>query len=199
MRYGANLKAGKQARRLDREDESPLLERWLVCGLIGLVIFSAVAHGVVEPWSVLLFELFCVALFFLWAVKGFRERKLVFVLPSLAWPLLALIGLGLAQAIAWQDGAGVRRSLSFDVDATRSALLMLVCLLLCLVLTATCFRWRERLEMLAKFLPFYGMTLALLAILQHFTWSDHILWFRDVSPGNPFGVFINRDHFAGYM
>jgi O-antigen ligase len=175
------------------------LRQVLQGGLWLAVIFTALAHGVVEPWSLLLFEILVVALLFIWAGLVCQERHLDVFLPPIIWPLGLFLLLGAAQSVAWVDAAGVRRSLSLDVEATRSTVLVLSCLCLCVVLASQVWQHRGAWHALARGLPLYGLVLALLAILQHFTARNSILWLREVSPASPFGTFINRDHFAGYL
>jgi O-antigen ligase len=45
-----------------------------------------------------------------------------------------------------------------------------------------------------------GFLLAVFGIIQKFTWNGRIYWFREnTQGGSPFGPFVNRNHFAGYM
>lgn len=178
---------------------SAALERVLRAGLLLIVIFTALAHGVVEAWSALLFQWSVAALFFLWVCQVYQARRLELAIPSVAWPLCGLIVVGAIQSVTWLDRAGLRRSLSYDVEATRRTVIMLLCLLICLLIAAHFLRGKEALQMLAHFLPLYGMSLALLALLQHFTAPHSILWWREIRHQSPFGTFINRDHFAGYL
>lgn len=182
---------------LSRTDNA--LGSLLRIGLLFLVVATALMHGVVEPWSNLLFQLLVAALLFLWGYKAYQDRQLILWLPGIAWPFVGLIGVAAVQSVAWVDRNGLRQSLSYDVEATRSAVLTLCCLLICLLLAANVFNQREAWEGLAKFLPWYGMALAILAILQHFSAGNAILWIREITSSQPFGTFINRDHFAGYM
>lgn len=168
-------------------------------GFLILVVVTALMHGVVESWSGLLFQLLVTALFFLWGFKAYQDRELALWIPGIAWPFGGFIGVAALQSLTWVDHNGLRQSLSFDVEATRSAVLTLCCLFLCFLLAANVFNQRGAWEGLAKFLPWYGLTLAILAILQHFSAGNAILWVREISNGQPFGTFINRDHFAGYM
>lgn len=171
----------------------------LLLGLGCLIVFSALAHGVVEPWSALFFEWLSVALLFLWAYQVYRARRLDVYVPPLVWPLAVWLVLGAAQCVTWLDAAGFRHGLSLDVEATRGAVLRLCCLLACVLVAADVLGSRAAWQRLARFLPWYGLTLALLAILQYFTARQTILWLREIDTSQPFGTFVNRDHFAGYM
>jgi O-antigen ligase len=55
---------------------------------------------------------------------------------------------------------------------------------------------RKRLPWLLALL---GFGLAFQALLQKYTWNDRILWLVRVYQGTPFGPWVNRNHFAGYM
>jgi O-antigen ligase len=45
-----------------------------------------------------------------------------------------------------------------------------------------------------------GFLLAVFGLIQYFTWNGKIYWFRELTHGgSPFGPFINRNNFAGYI
>ncbi|HEY6400690.1 MAG TPA: hypothetical protein VI479_04735, partial [Blastocatellia bacterium] len=77
---------------------SNLLDNAIAVGLMLVVVFAALAHGVVEPWSIFVLELATVVLGLLWMVKVVTDKKSAVVLPPTVWPLAALILLGLAQS-----------------------------------------------------------------------------------------------------
>jgi O-antigen ligase len=174
-------------------------DKAIAAGLIVIIVFTALAHGVVEPWSALLFELMVAALVLLWAIKVFIDRKLTLIVPPIAWPLAALVALGLAQSVAWQDGAGNRQSLSLDVEATRGTVMALCCLLACCLLAANFLTSQARLRMMARFIPIYGMLLASLAVVLHFAAGEYSYWPWPIRSSGSFGPFVNRDHFAAYV
>jgi O-antigen ligase len=177
---------------------SQILNRTIVIGLIVIIVFTALAHGAVEPWSVLLFQLMAAALVLLWAIKVFVDRRLEMTIPGIAWPLACLIGFGLAQSLAWYDGAGNRQSLSLDVDATRGTVMALGCLLACCLLAANFLTGRDRLQTFARVLAIYGLALASLALIQHFAGGRYSYWPWPLRDEGTFGPFVNRDHFAAY-
>ena len=63
-------------------------------GFLTLAVFTAIAHGVVEPWSELIFVLSVVTLCMLWAIKAIKEKRLSLFIPANLWPLAGLILLG---------------------------------------------------------------------------------------------------------
>src|SRR5437016_10495276 len=45
----------------------------------------------------------------------------------------------------------------------------------------------------------FGFVVSLFAILQHLSSNGEIYWFREVRSGvEPFGPYVNRNHFAGF-
>jgi O-antigen ligase len=58
---------------------------------------------------------------------------------------------------------------------------------------------REKFEKLARWLTYLGLAISIFAIIQYFTWNDRFYWIRSTEAEAPFGPFVNRNHFAGYM
>jgi O-antigen ligase len=179
--------------------KSLLLDKAIPLGLIVVIAFTALAQGVIEPWSALVFEAMVGTLAFMWIVNVFLKRRLTLMIPSFAWPLLAFLALGLAQSVAWYDAAGNRQSLSLDVEATRGSVFMLCCLLACCLLAANYLAGEDRMRMTAAFLSIYGMTLGLAAVVLHFAGVQYSYWPWPLLAEGTFGPFLNRDHFAAYM
>ncbi len=177
---------------------SNLLDNAIAVGLALVVVFAALSHGVVEPWSIFVFELASVVLTLLWAVKAVADRELILAIPQTVWPLVTLTLIGLAQSVSWRDGAGVRRSLSLDVESTRGTVLVLCSLLALSVLAANFLTGAGRLLALTRLLIFFGAAMGVFGLVQYFSGSSSVYWLRH-SETSPFGPFFNRDHFAGYM
>lgn len=174
------------------------LDTAIAGGLFLAVAFTVLAFGAVEAWSLVLFEFLVLGIGALWIAKALVERELR--LPVAALPLLGLLVLAIAQSVAWTGAGGERQSLSIDVEATRSTTLALACMVLAFVVSTTAFATRERLKTLAVFLTALGFGLALFALIQDFTANGKIYWVRALPlGGTPFGPFVNRNHFAGYM
>lgn len=180
---------------------SSKIERLIVIGLLASVIFTALAFGAVEAWSVALFEMMMAVLVLLWGAKFIIDKQIVLTVPATALPLVALCAFGFIQGLAFTRQDGVRISLSTDVEATRAATLGLVFLLIAFILAANVFTGRRRIRMLAITLTGFGLFLAVFALVQHFTWNGRFYWLRQASATvtSPFGPFANHNHFAGYM
>jgi len=181
---------------------SEQLDRLIAFGMIVALAFTALAHGAVEAWSVAIFELLVLVLLLLWAIKAVADQRLVLRVPATLLPLGALIALGLAQGVVVTDKAGKRWSLSLDVEATRTAVIVLVFLFIAALVAANFWVSRERLNLLQKFLTVYGLALAVFGLVQYFAWDGRFYWLRQAPADevtSPFGPFVSHSHFAGYL
>lgn len=177
-----------------------VIEKVTLLLLLAVVVFAALAHGVVDSWSVAVVEVAGVVLLLLWAAKLTLESRLRLRLPALVLPIVALLALALLHGLAFRGGDGQLRSLSMDVEATRRATLLFFFLLVCLFVALELFSTRERLRGLMNFLVGYGLVMAMFALIQHFTWNGKFYWFKPNRNGmSPFGPFVSHNHFAGYM
>jgi O-antigen ligase len=175
-------------------------EKALIGLLLLTVVFSALAQGVVEAWSIAVFALLGVLMILLFGIAQVAQKRLQITLPPLALPVLAFLILGLAHSLAFGDRQGVLYSLSRDVEATRKAVLVLFFLVALLLIAANLFTTRRRLYGLVNFLIGYGVAMAMFSLLQFFTWNGRFYWFKPNRNGaSPFGPFVSHNHFAGYM
>ena len=176
------------------------LGKSIATAVLFAVVATALAHGAVEPWSVMMFELICLAAMALWAIRMIVTRRVRISLPAPAYPAAALILVGLIQSLAFTRADGTRWSLSYDVEATRETVIVFLFLFILFVVAYNFFVGRERLSALASFLVAYGLALAIFALVQHFTWNGKFFWVRpNTVSTSPFGPFVNHNHFAGYM
>ncbi|MBL8169758.1 MAG: O-antigen ligase family protein [Acidobacteria bacterium] len=180
---------------------SDALGKTITTGLFGLLVFSTLAYGTVEPWSVAVFGGMVALFWVLWAARCVQRKRLTFTAPLAFLPLLGLIVLGGLQSLALTDESGRRIAISMDVEATRLALEVLAVLLLAGLLAAKFLARLERLTLLRNFLVTFGLVLAVFGLLQHFTWNGKYYWvFAPINPPlSPFGPFVNHNHFAGYL
>ena len=166
-----------------------------------VIVFTTLALGTVEAWSVAIFQLIVLVLAVLWSTKAILEKHLEIKIPPAALPLSAFLLLGLAQSVAVRGSSGQTASLSMDVEATRGAIVTIFFLFLAFLIAANFFDNLARLRTLASFLVVFGLALAVFAMIQHFTWEGKMYWFRAVESAGAGtgGPFVNRNHFAGYM
>jgi O-antigen ligase len=170
-------------------------------GLMLAVVFTTLALGTVEAWSVAIFELVVVILLLLWSAKAIVDKHIDIKFQAAALPLGAFVLLGLIQSVAITGSESRTSSLSMDVEATRGAALVISFLFACFVIASNFFDTPERLRGLARFLIVFGLALAVFALIQHFTWEGKLFWARPTTAAGAGtgGPFVNRNHFAGYM
>lgn len=181
---------------------SLLLDKVMVVLFLAVLVFTALAHGAVEPWTVAISSLAIIALLFLWGCQAVWGKNWTIRLPAPFWPLLALLGWGLVQSYEWAEDANKPLTISLDVEATRAAVLWLGLLLIAFLLAANLFSKRERLPLLQSFCTFFGLALALFALVQQATWNGGFYWLRAVNTEEitaPFGPFVHHGHYAGYL
>src|SRR5580698_6958817 len=160
-------------------------------GLMFLFAFAVLAFGAVEVWSGSVLEIGASLLFVGWAaLVCFDDRVKIYWSP-LNWPLLGLFGIGLAQLLL--------RATPYPF-LTRVELLKLATYLLIFFLSMQVFRERRDLTNLVWFLILLCFSVTLLAIVHHFASDAKIYGFRTLTAGcDPFGPFVNRNHFAGFV
>ncbi len=160
-------------------------------GLCLLFAFSVLALGTVEVWSESVLEIGAAALFLWWAIVVYGNSGAKVYWSPLNGPLLGLIGIGLLQLIFHETAYPF---------LTRTMLLKLSAYFLVLFLTAQAFRKRKNLGKLAWFVIAFCFAVSLFAIIQHFTSGAEIYWMSDLKiEGDPFGPYVNRNHFAGFV
>ena len=160
-------------------------------GLLLLITFTVMAHGVVEVWSESFLEAGAALLFLWWAILLLRDPEAKIHWNDLNWPLLGFFAIGLLQLL-------------FHASAypflTRVDLLKLSAIFIAFFLVVQAFRDRGSLTNLAWFLMVLCFAVSLLGLIQHFTSEGKIYWFRVVGANSdPFGPFVNRNHFAGFV
>ena len=91
------------------------------------------------------------------------------------------------------------RSLSVYAGATKGEFLKLLSYAAIFFLVVNNMRTKRQLGRLAKTVIGVGFFISLLGILQYLSGTTKIYWFRDASYASPFGPYVNRNHFAGYV
>jgi O-antigen ligase len=162
-------------------------------GICALIAFSVAAHGAVEDWSRAVLETGAGLLLVVWAV-GFafpqKEEKQIVITPLLI-PLSILALLSLGQ-IFFRGTA--------SAYSTRVELTLLLADIVVLFLAAQVFRTVEDWRSFVWFIMLFGFIVAVFGILQQLTFNGKLYWFREMRYGGiPFGPYVNRNHFAGFI
>ncbi len=186
---------------------------------ISILFFAPLAFGTTETWSrwILSTAVFaCAALFFysLW----WQKRHLRYV-PGLL-PLLIMWGGILIQMLPlpanlvgvispetyqlYRETAGIMgpvpwMHLSVDMKATMLQWVQFSASLLFYVLSVQLLSRSVVLRWMIDVVISFGAVMALAAILCHFSAPEKIFWLWDSFQSRPFGPYINRNHYAGFI
>ena len=165
--------------------------KFLRASICALVAFAVAAHGGVEDWAQAVIETGAGLLFLAWALRFYfdSEEKLVFspLLPPLA--VFSLIVSG-----QWFFHATVS---SYN---TRMELLLLLADLIVFFLAVQAFRTLQDWRGFVWFGMGFGFLVSIFGVLQHLTFNGKLYWFREMRYGGiPFGPYVNRNHFAGFI
>ena len=162
-------------------------------GICALVAFGVAAHGGVEDWARAVLETGAGLLFLVWAVLfciSDDQEKQVVVTPLLP-PLVVLAVVALGQLL-------FRATAS--TYSTRMELNLLVADCIVLFLAAQVFRTSEDWKTFIWFVMGFGFLVTIFGILQQLTFNGKLYWFREMRYGGiPFGPYVNRNHFAGFV
>jgi len=165
--------------------------KYVRVGICVLVVFAVAAHGAVEDWARAVLEVGATLLFLVWTVRLYVKGEQELIISRLLLPLVAFAVIVLAQYFFhWTS---VRY-------ATRQELQLLLAYVLLLFLAAQAFRTIADFRGFIWFTMAFGFLVALFGILQHLTFNGKLYWFREMRFGGiPFGPYVNRNHFAGFV
>lgn len=182
-----------------------LVSRFAFLLLCVAIILSALAYGTVHYWALAVFFLGAVSMLILWLADGWTLGTLRISRNVLQLPLLGMILLGLVQLLPLRspDSVGISslplvKSLSLDPYSTRLILVQVVALLIYFAASLVFIDTPKRLRLIVRTITIFGFLLAIFGLTQSFTTSK-VYWIRELPQSQPFGPFINRHHFAGYM
>jgi O-antigen ligase/tetratricopeptide (TPR) repeat protein len=198
------------------------VERTIHRGLISLLFFAPLFFGTVEFWSLAVMEVLSVLLAFLWLLRLLRnETTFSLVEPPFLVPVGLLLGLAIMQVIPMPPafvkvlspqtyrvysenlsctGGLPWLTLSVYPYATLFEIVRFISYICVYFLTVQVLRDRQSISRMTTFILITGACIALLGIFQLIFWNGKLLWFRELTQGgNPFGPYVNRNHYAGLM
>jgi O-antigen ligase len=182
--------------------------RFIILLLCLAVVTTTLAFGTVHAWSLAAFQLSAGVVFALWMLDAWRTRALRMSLNLLQLPLLGLVVVGVLQLLPLGGAQGLApgvlpdapaSALSFDPYATRLVLLKLAGLFVYFAAALAFVDSPRRLRLVARLVIVFGFLLGVYGMMQHFINPSTIFWLREPKQAEPFGPYINRHHFAGYM
>src|SRR5882762_5792233 len=141
--------------------------------------------------ALVVFETGTGLLFLAWALWIYftREEQVVFspLLPPLAALSLIVCGQWFFHGTASSYSTGME-------------LLLLLSDLILLFLAVQAFRTLQDWRGFVWFGMIFGFLISIFGILQHLTFNGKLYWFREMRYGGiPFGPYVNRNHFAGFV
>lgn len=165
--------------------------RALRIGLCLLLAFGVASFGAVAVWSQSVLEIGAAVLLLWWALVARRQSAGAVEWSPLNWPLLGLLAIGISQLVL--------RTSAYPF-LTHVELLKWAAFFVVFFLLPQAFRTRQDLWRLGWFVIALCFAVSLLAIIQHFTAGNELYWARGLKvPVQPFGPYINRNHFAGFV
>jgi putative inorganic carbon (HCO3(-)) transporter len=185
-----------------------------------VIVLAAFLFGAVEVWSssLILFLVFTLGL--AWVLAGeFRSHETTRDEAFLIAVPAALIVYGLLQIVPlpgavvsllspasyriyryYSVGSAGFMPLSLDTYRTTIELLKETAFLVVFLIVMRSGREPGVVRRMMKYLVFAGFCISIFAIVQKATWNGEMYWFRELSlGGTPFGPFVNRNHFAGFI
>jgi O-antigen ligase/tetratricopeptide (TPR) repeat protein len=187
---------------------------------IFLLIFSPLAFGTVEQWSLTLMETASILALCLFFIGNIHTGKILYKVPGIV-PLLLVLVYMIVQLIplppqllkfispaayslyaetSWAGGHAGWGSLSICGKATVAEFFRFSSYAAFYFLTVQILSKKEFLKKTVYAVILFGALVAFFAILQYILPNNKIYWVRGLTyPGMPFGPYVNKDHYAGLM
>lgn len=201
------------------------LDRIIERGVLFLLIFTPLAIGTVQQWSIAVMEIAAFVILSAWLLKSFlkpgpsasdflRPDKWLFLFPvifillticqTIPLPYHWIAAISPNTALHYttfiDDPAGAFHTLSICPDATFSEILKLLSYMAVFFVIINHYDTESGINGIFRNIVYMGCFLAVFAVAQKMTWNGNLFWFYPVREGlTPFGPYINRNHFAGYM
>src|SRR5277367_744585 len=164
--------------------------KFLRFGICLLLAFAVLAFGAVEEWAQAVVEIGLGALLVIWAGQQYRRKSEQVLISPLLLPLAAFAMVVFVQ-------------LAFHLTAswyhTRVEFQLVVTYILLVFLLPQAYQRLNHFKGLLWFLMVLGFFVSIFGILQYLTYNGELYWYRVMRfGGNPFGPYVNRNHFAGF-
>ncbi len=157
--------------------------------LFTILVFAVMAFGAVERWALTFVEVSIMLLALVWVVRrAFRPFPLegnVF-----AWPLIGIVLMAVLQSVMGWSAAPYQ---------TSGEALKWTALLAYFLMWAHVFRDESTRSRFSLLLTWFGFLVAVLALVQFYSSPDLLYWFRPAPTAQPFGPFVDRNHYAVLM
>lgn len=198
-------------------------------GIVFLLVFTPLAFGTVQQWSVAVMEIVSFIIFGAWlflrAMSNEQRAK-----SRVSIPLLLIFPAGLMLIAVIQiiplpekvlsvispstirvyktfadDAFGTLRTLSLYQGATINEIFKVLAYSAIFLVIINHYRTKQQINSLFRLIIYMGCFLVIFAIIQKMTWNGRLFWFYPLSSNlnsdmtHIWGPYINHNHFAGYM
>ncbi len=192
-------------------------------GVLLLLIFTPLAFGTVQPWSISLMEITAYLVLGAWLLTimtrdhatisrswliypaGAFLLLILFQLVPLPLSFLSVLSPSTAALYAKTGLSETWRTLSINRGKTAEELHKVLAYFAIFVVIINHHRTRGQIKPILHVIIGMGFFIAVFAVVQKITWNGKIYWIYPVDPsiqsdGNYiWGPYINHNHFAGYM
>lgn len=187
---------------------------------ISILVFAPLAFGSVAQWSLTILEGLSLCALVVFLIGNSRTKDGIFYEVPGILPLLCLWSYFVIQIIPlpsyivrlispetyklYAETVGIMEtaawmSLSVHKKETLLELLRLTGYFAFYILTIQLLANRALLKKTVNIIVIFSSVLAIYALLQYLSGANKIYWFRETYGASPFGPFVNRNHYAGFM
>jgi O-antigen ligase len=159
--------------------------------LVLILISGPLAFGIVQRWSVALFETASAITLLLWMAWHLADSEIRIRWSPLFAPMLAFLSLVITQ-IFFHLSAYIYGSL------TELWFYLAYGILVFVAVQIFCSDHRFMVYF-ARILALFGAVYALFAVIQGFTSENRIYWLISPRSGNVYGSYVNHNHYAGFL
>ncbi len=186
-----------------------------------LIIFSPLAFGTVEPWSLGIMSIFSILALILYVYKCIKNNnRFLYGIPGIT-PLLLLSAYIFIQFVPLPSGIirfispetyhlyretvlvsnpDAWISISINKKATLMEFFRIVSYISFYILSVQLLTKKESFSKTLTVVIVFISMLSFIAIIQQLISNNKIFWFRELTQGGtPFGPYVNRNHYACLM
>lgn len=185
-----------------------------------IIMAAALMFGAVEVWSAVPVLLAVYTVFLVWVFRGgYEEAGPARHIRLLAVCAALFVGLAVFQLVPlphsvmkliaphtadlreyYATGPRAAAPLSVNPSASLGELTRVAAFSAIFLISAFHFQKRGSIRRFAQTMVIFGFVLAVFGLLQKATGGSRIYWLRELTAGgSPFGPFVNRNHFAGFI
>lgn len=176
---------------LERSRAERVLESLMLYGTLAVLMFGPLAFGAVEAWSMLVLEISAAVLFLLWTA-----RQVVSGAIQIRWTPVFAPMLLLGAVVAFQLLFGFA---AYGYAAAAQSMRYLAYGGLCFVALQALDTPATQTKF-ARVLSWYGVALAVFALIQDLCSNGKLYWLRTPTFGGwIYGPYVNHNHYAGLM